>query len=305
MATEGFVVPVINLAKFEEEKEKLISAVITYGSFRVINHGVPQKLMSDMKASTEYLFELPSEVKQCNTDVIIKSGHVVAPFYEGLGIYDASSPTDVYNFCSLLDVSSHDREILSTYASKVHDLIVDLASKIVECLGIKSYSFQEWHSHLRMNRYNFTKETIIGSIGGAVHTDNSFITILLEDEYVDGLEIMDLTGNFVPVDPVPGTFLCTMGDIAKIWSNGIFHNVRHRIICKKAMPRTTVALFMLSPKDNKIEPQAEFVDFEHPKLFQSFDYNEYRMLKLSNLSLTEKEHIDVNEAAIMALFTTQ
>ncbi|KAI0515775.1 hypothetical protein KFK09_008442 [Dendrobium nobile] len=263
MATEGFVVPVIDLSKFEEEKEKLISAVITYGSFRVINHVVPQKLMSDMKASTEYLFKLPSEVKQCNTDVIIKSGHVVAPL-----------------------------EILSTYASKVHDLMVDLASKIVECLGITSYSFQEWHSHLRMNRYNFTKETIIGSIGGAVHTDNSFITVVLEDESVDGLEIMDLTGNFVSVDPVPGTFLCTMGDIAKIWSNGRFHNVRHRIICKKAMPRTTVALFMLAPKDNKIEPQAEFVDFEHPKLYQSFDYNEYRMLKLSNLSLTEKGHID-------------
>ncbi|PKU66235.1 Codeine O-demethylase [Dendrobium catenatum] len=294
MAVEEIIVPIIDLANFEAEKEKLMEAVSGLGFFRVINHGILEEIVVDMKALVRYLFELPYKMKQRNIDIFPNSGYVEPSrfnhLYEGLGIYDASSPFDIQAFCSLLDLSSHDksllinyRETLGTYATKLHDLIVDLASKVAEGLGIIEFSFQEWPCHLRMNRCLFTKETMLGTCGVNTHSDTSFITILLEDDSHKGLEILDSFGNFVAINPVPGTFLVNIGDIGmvmwKVWSNGKLHNVKHRVICKKSKPRISIALFMQGPKDNKIEPRAELIDSEHPQLYRSFDYLEYRKLR--------------------------
>ncbi|XP_020676332.1 2-oxoglutarate-dependent dioxygenase DAO-like [Dendrobium catenatum] len=283
MAVEEIIVPIIDLANFEAEKEKLMEAVSGLGFFRVINHGILEEIVVDMKALVRYLFELPYKMKQRNIDIFPNSGYVEPSrfnhLYEGLGIYDASSPFDIQAFCSLLDLSSHDKETLGTYATKLHDLIVDLASKVAEGLGIIEFSFQEWPCHLRMNRCLFTKETMLGTCGVNTHSDTSFITILLEDDSHKGLEILDSFGNFVAINPVPGTFLVNIGDIGMVWSNGKLHNVKHRVICKKSKPRISIALFMQGPKDNKIEPRAELIDSEHPQLYRSFDYLEYRKLR--------------------------
>ncbi|KAL0921100.1 hypothetical protein M5K25_008136 [Dendrobium thyrsiflorum] len=289
MAVEEITVPLIDLANFEAEKEKLMEAASGLGCFRVINHGILEAIVVDMKALVRYLFELPYEVKQRNIDVIPGSGYLepnqLGQLHEGLGIYDASSPSDIHAFCSLLELSSHDREILGTYASKLHDLIMDLASKLAEGLGIIECSFQEWPCHIRMNRYNFTKETVVGTCGVKAHTDTSFITLLLEDESNEGFEIMDSTGNFVAINPVPGTILVNVGDIGKVWSNGRLHNVKHRVTCKKSKPRISVALFIQRPKDNKIEPRAELIDSEHPQNYRSFNYLEYRNIRMSTPSM--------------------
>ncbi|PKU82815.1 2-oxoglutarate-dependent dioxygenase DAO-like [Dendrobium catenatum] len=287
MAMEEISVPVIDMAKFEVEKEKLRAAVVGLGCFRVINHGITETIIADMKVSARKILELPSEVKHRNTDVIPGSGYVypnrLNPLFESLGIYDAKSTADIHAFCSCLGISSHDIEILSTYASALHGLIVDLATKIAESLGIVDCSFQEWSCHLRMNRYNFTKETI-GHYGAHVHTDNSFINVILEDESNEGFEMMNSNGNFVAVNHVRETFLINVGDIGKVWSNGRLNNVKHSVVCKKPEPRFTIAFFILAPEDNKIEPQAELIDSENPRLYRSFDYREYKKIRTSTLS---------------------
>ncbi|KAJ0981124.1 hypothetical protein J5N97_009379 [Dioscorea zingiberensis] len=59
---------------------------------------------------------------------------------------------------------------------------------------------------------------------------------------------MDSRGTFVPVHPVPGSFLINLGDIAKVWSNGRLHNLKHRVQCKEEGERISIALFLLGPK---------------------------------------------------------
>lgn len=77
-------------------------------------------------------------------------------------------------------------------------------------------SFEEWTCLLRPNKYSFTEETV-GSSGVFTHTDTSFLTVLQEDESVCGLEMMDKSSaEFLAVDPVPGSFLVNLGDVAKV-----------------------------------------------------------------------------------------
>ncbi|KAG0475297.1 hypothetical protein HPP92_014983 [Vanilla planifolia] len=285
MAVEAISVPVIDLSNFPAERDKLVWASTELGCFRVVNHGIPPAMLAEMKAVVRALFEIPAEVKQRNADIIAGSGYMAPslqnPLYEAFGLYDAASSADVRAFCNLLEASSYHKEIFSLYFTKLHVLIVDIASKVAESLGLVGYSFDDWPCQARINRYNFTEGTI-GSSGVQIHTDSGFLTILQEDESVGGLEMMDSSGNFQAVDAVPGTFIVNLGDVAKIWSNGRLHNVKHRVQCKVAHPRISIALFMLAPKDGKVEPLAKFIDSEHPCLYQTIIYNEYRKLRLSS-----------------------
>ncbi|KAL0915974.1 hypothetical protein M5K25_013447 [Dendrobium thyrsiflorum] len=294
MAADKFSVPVIDLLNYlPTEKQKLAAAVTELGCFRVVNHGILKSLMADIRVTVRSLFDKPVEVKLRNTEKIITGTGYIAmdaqpdmtQFFESFGIYNAASAEDVQAFCSLLSLSAGPREIISEYASKIHSLIMDIASKISECLGLVEFSFEEWHGFLRLNHFKFTKETI-GSIAAVAHTDSSFLTIIQEDGNVGGFEIIGPTGNFETIDPVSDSFFINVGDMGKVWSNGRLHNVKHRVMCKEGLERFCNVFFFLAPKNYMIQPQAEFIDSQHPKLYGAVNFKEYQKIRLATRSLT-------------------
>ena len=105
------------------------------------------------------------------------------------------------------------------YAKAVEELAIEIGKKVAESLGLVGGRgddmFKEWACQFRINKYNFREETV-GSEGVQIHTDSSFLTILQEDENVGGLEVMDKSGTFVAVDPMPGTLLVNLGDVATV-----------------------------------------------------------------------------------------
>ena len=111
------------------------------------------------------------------------------------------------------------RETVKAYAGKMHDVIVGVAGELASSLGlVEEHSFQDWPCQFRINRYNYTQETV-GSSGVQTHTDSGFLTVLHEDECVGGLEVLDPgTGEFVPVDPVAGSFLVNIGDVGTVYT---------------------------------------------------------------------------------------
>lgn len=70
-------------------------------------------------------------------------------------------------------------------------------------------------------------------------------------------------------------------DVLKVWSNGRFYNVKHRVQCKEAKTRLSIALFMLGPKEAAVEAPPQLVDTEHPRLYDPVVFEEYRKLRLS------------------------
>uniref|UniRef100_A0A0D9W677 2-oxoglutarate-dependent dioxygenase DAO n=1 Tax=Leersia perrieri TaxID=77586 RepID=A0A0D9W677_9ORYZ len=285
-------IPVIDLGRAgaEEEEEtaaRLRDACVRLGCFRVTGHGVPPALQAEMKGAVRALFGLPDDAKRRNADIIAGSGYVAPcpanPLYEAFGLLDAASPSDVDAFCSRLDAPPHVRETVKAYAERMHKLIVDIAGKVAASLGLHDggVTFQDWPCQFRMNRYNYTEESV-GSSGVQIHTDSGFLTVLQEDECVGGLEVLyPAAGEFVPVDPLPGSFVVNIGDVGTAWSNGRLHNVKHRVQCVAAVPRISVAMFLLAPKDDTVIAPGELVDAEHPRRFREFKYDDYRKLRLS------------------------
>ncbi|XP_061341756.1 2-oxoglutarate-dependent dioxygenase DAO-like isoform X2 [Gastrolobium bilobum] len=280
-------IPVIDLVKISDQVEcnKLREACEKWGCFRIINHSIPVTLMAEMKVVIGALLDLPMEIKKRNKDVIAGSGYMapsaVNPLYEALGLYDLGSSQAVQDFCSQLDATPHQRQIMEAYGHAIYDLAVNIGEKMAQSLGIVGADFKEWPCQFRINKYNFTPEAV-GSSGVQLHTDSGFLTILQDDENVGGLEVMDSSGSFVAVPPLSGSLLANLGDIARVWSNGRFCNVKHRVQCKEATTRLSIATFMLAPRNRNVEAPSEVVDHDHPRLYHPFVYEDYRKLRVSN-----------------------
>ncbi|KAM7492477.1 hypothetical protein LguiA_035398 [Lonicera macranthoides] len=103
-------------------------------------------------------------------------------------------------------------------------------------------------------------------------TDPGFLTLLQDDEIIGGLEIVSKSsGELEPLHPMPGSLVINtyVGGVAKVTLNSGF----------SAAPRISIVLFVLAPKDLKVEAPEEFVHSEHPRLYLPFDFDEYRKLR--------------------------
>lgn len=113
MADEGRAVPVIDLQELPFPYTKLREACQEWGCFRVMNHGVPVMLMSEMKRVARLLLDLPIETKNRNEEVLPGTGYI-APgkmnsIYESLCLYDAASAEAAQTFCSQLGACPQQR----------------------------------------------------------------------------------------------------------------------------------------------------------------------------------------------------
>ncbi|KAB1228198.1 2-oxoglutarate-dependent dioxygenase DAO [Morella rubra] len=248
-------IPVLDMQEFvdPEQCKKLREASEEWGCFRIINHKIPGvAAMSDRAISILFT--------RLWASMIWAPSRLCVTF--------------------VLSWSLHHRETIEMYAQAIHELAMELGRMLAKSMGLVSNLFEEWPCQFRINKYDFTPEAI-GASGVQIHTDSGFLTILQDDENVGGLEVMDKSGAFVSVQPWAGTLLVNLGDLAKAWSNGRFCNVKHRVQCKEASIRVSIASFVLGPKEAAVEAPPELVDAEHPRLYVPFSYEDYRKIRLS------------------------
>lgn len=65
----------------------------------------------------------------------------------------------------------------------------------------------------------------------------------------------------------------------KLWSNGRFRNVKHRVDCKESSVPFSMASSILGPNEIEMEAPPELVDTEHPRLYVPVTYEDYRKLR--------------------------
>lgn len=280
------MLPIIDLQDFPAQSEPLLDACVAWGCFRIVNHRIPATLVAEMKSAATAMLDLPPATKRRNTDVVAEGvGYIgpteVNPLYEGLGFYDVADEVAVDEFCDQLDASPEQRKTIAKYCKVVHELAMEIGKRIAESLGLHGDLLEGYASQFRINKYNFTPEKL-GSTGVRIHSDLGFLTILQEDDIVGGLEIMDkVSGEFVAVDPLPGSLLVNVGDIATVWSNGKFYNMKHRVVCKEPATRVSIVLFVLGPKEGVVEPPPQLVGPDNPRLYGPIAFEDYRKLRLS------------------------
>ncbi len=69
-----------------------------------------------------------------------------------------------------------------------------------------------------------------GQLRAGAHTDYGSLTILLPQAGSGGLQIVDPSGDWVDVPPVPGAFVINIGDLMARWTNDRWVSTLHRVV---------------------------------------------------------------------------
>jgi isopenicillin N synthase-like dioxygenase len=90
-------------------------------------------------------------------------------------------------------------------------------------------------------------------IGARAHTDTDAFTFLLQDGN-GGLEVRNRDGEWVAVPPIHGTLVVNVGEVVKVWTDGVFSSAVHRVINRSGKRRYSIAFFMYPSYDAVIHP---------------------------------------------------
>jgi isopenicillin N synthase-like dioxygenase len=236
------------------------------GFFYIRNHGVPADLISAMFARASEFFALP--VIDKDEFAITRSKHnrgYVGIAGESLNLKQADLK-EAFNIG--LDLAASDAEVIAgmpfrgvnlwpslpgfrdtaiAYFNAVWQVGLDLHLAIAADLGLPvtffANKFDRPMATLRLLHYPPRVADEDELPGAGEHTDYGSLTILLTDG-VGGLQVRRRDGAWVEAPPIPGTFVCNIGDCLMRWSNDTYVSTPHRVTSPRGRDRYSIAFFL-------------------------------------------------------------
>ncbi|KAI3965746.1 hypothetical protein MKX01_010703 [Papaver californicum] len=284
-SSKEFSIPVIDLGDIKKGDahrhkmviDQVINSCENFGFFQVVNHGVPKNLMDGMLEKVRLFHEQPAEVRAAHYTRNLK---VNSGYLSNFDLYQAPSANwrDTY-YCSMAPTPPKPEEIptilrdtLMEYSGHVEKLGLELFELISEGLGLKRNHLKDMECvkgwALLCHYYPECPQPEL-TIGTAKHADSDFLTILLQDNHISGLQVLH-KNQWVDVPPVPGALIVNIGDLLQLISNDRLKSVEHRVLANLKNPRVSVACFFhgtrLEQSTRKYGPIKELLsESDHPK----------------------------------------
>ncbi|CAH9073268.1 unnamed protein product [Cuscuta europaea] len=266
-----------------------------WGLFRLVNHGVPEKLMSQMLERTDKLFSMAFEAKQeafrdadmsyfWGTPAVTPSGAAVASkssrsphWMEGLNVplncvsqYLCEEPTPLKSFRSLVqEYGKHQSRVgKAIYEALVSEKANFGAKTTSNCSkelgrGVISY-LSEDTGILRLYRYLrciYEKGEEEGQAWGIdAHTDSSLLSIIHQD-LIGGLEVYS-HHQWIQVKPIPNTLIVIIGDMMQAISDNKYASAKHRVKVNKEKERISIGYFVF-PEDDVVIESSNYKPFTY------------------------------------------
>lgn len=60
--------------------------------------------------------------------------------------------------------------------------------------------------------------------------------------------------SWISADPIPGTFICNIGDMLSMWTGGIYKSTQHKVVHCNPDMRVSIPFFFDPNWDARIEP---------------------------------------------------
>lgn len=259
-------VPVIDLTGSGDDAEirraiagAIDDALHTVGFMAVTGHGVDPALITSMFAAMDEFFAQPAAAKiaaapsdpasprgytyvgataQANAHAVATKPDLVETFNAGL---DPIPDTPYHRAAAEFFAPSiwpttpvGLAELWRTYLTAMQDLADRILGLMSDALGLGPDYFTAMidkpMASATVNRYPaLTERPPADQLRGGAHTDYGTITLLATDG-VPGLQLQDGDGEWVHVDPVPGSFHVNTGDMLSHWSGGHWRSTWHRVV---------------------------------------------------------------------------
>ncbi|KAL3628421.1 hypothetical protein CASFOL_027467 [Castilleja foliolosa] len=293
--------PVIDFAELQGPNrakvlKSLAYACENYGFFQLVNHGIPEEIVSNMVNVSKRFFEMPLSEREK-----YMSADMSSPVRYGTSFNQTND--GVFSWRDFLKLVCHPlpdvlphwptspsdfRQLAVCYAKETKILFMMLVEAIFESLGIKDTEKKTKQSNLEDDDEDeILKELENGSqlmvvncyppcpqpdltLGMPPHSDYGFLTLLHQDR-VKGLQIQH-QNNWVTVQPVPGSFVVNVGDHLEIFSNGRYKSVLHRVLVNSKNCRISLASLHSFPFTSIVRPSEKLVTEANPKIYKDTDF---------------------------------
>ncbi|XP_057759774.1 protein SRG1-like [Arachis stenosperma] len=288
--TSSFIqVPIIDLNKLLSkdafELHKLDHACKEWGFFQLINHGVDPSLIESVKLGFQDFFNLPIEEKK---KLWQKPGDI-----EGFGQLFVVSEKQKLEWADLfiintlpsyardlnlfLNIPQPFRDNLDSYSLQLGKLFMAIIGHMEMALKTKPNEllklFEDVSQSMRLNYYPPCPQPE-NVIGLKPHSDAGSLTILLQANEVDGLQIRK-DGMWMPITPLSNAFIINVGDILEILTNGIYQSIEHRVTINSKKERISIAAFHKPQMNKVISPIESLITSERPALFRRISVADY------------------------------
>jgi len=114
------------------------------------------------------------------------------------------------------------------------------------------------------------------------HCDYGWLTIVNQDSTASALRVRNKAGDYINAEPIPGTFVMNIGDMLKVWSNGVYQSTPHKVINNCNQYRVSIPFFYEPNFDAVIEPYHLFVNEQNPPKFKRVVYGDHLTSKVMN-----------------------
>ncbi|KAL1299807.1 hypothetical protein HN51_044349 [Arachis hypogaea] len=302
-------IPVIDLQRLlsteygDSELAKLHHASKHWGFFQLVNHGVSTCLIEKVKLEMQDFFNLPMSEK--------KKYWQSPEHMEGFGqafVQSEDQKLDWADIFYMLTLPNHMRiphlfpqlplpfrETMELYSQELKNLAIVIITQMAKALKIEEEEMRElFEDGIQMMRMNYyppcpEPEKVIGF---TPHSDAVGLTILLQANEVEGLQIRKDNGIWVPVKPLSNAFVINIGDILEIITNGVYQSIEHRSTVNNKKERLSIATFYSPKEDAMLGPSQSLITEQTPARFKSVGVMEYYEGFFAQ-KLTGKSYIDV------------
>jgi len=275
----------------EQFARDISAAYEEYGFVIIQNHGIERHVIDQCLACFRQFFALPAEQKSCYQ----LPGGGGARGYTPFGIETAkdSRHHDLKEFWHVgrelppghryardmapniwVDGIQGFRESTLSLYDSFDSLGRRLLSPIAHTLGLSKDYFDDkvnlGNSVLRVIHYPPMSPEPTPSVRAGAHEDINVITLLLGAEE-PGLEVLSRKGEWLPINPPPGSLVCNVGDMLQRLTNKRLRSTTHRVTNppreRASNARYSLPFFLHFNPDFLIETLPQCVDARHPNQF--------------------------------------
>ncbi|VVA95762.1 unnamed protein product [Arabis nemorensis] len=291
-----------SVSAMDSELQKLDLACKDWGFFQLINHGIDSSFLDKLETEAQDFFNLSMEEKK---KLWQRNGE-----FEGFGQVNVVSEDQKLDWGDMFILTTQPirsrkshlfsklppsfRETVETYSSEVKNIAKILFAKMANVLEIKREEMEDlfddvWQS-IKINYYPPCPQPD-QVIGLTPHSDAAGLTILLQVNQVEGLQIKK-DGKWVVVKPLLHALVVNVGEILEIITNGRYRSVEHRAVVNSEKERLSIAMFHSPGKETVIGPAKSLAEkHQKQRLFKNMTTQEFFDAFFTQ-KLNGKSHLD-------------